>query len=170
MPALNTLHDLYVKQLRDLYSAETQLLDALPRMAAAASDSTLRTGLERHLDQTRVQAQRLDSLFMDLDCTPGGHTCQAMRGLLAEADELLRRDAPPAVRDAGLIACAQRVEHYEISAYGTAAKLADTLRLPHHAERLRLSEREEQAADLSLSAAATPINRAALGPATAALR
>ncbi|WP_221090376.1 DUF892 family protein [Deinococcus aquaedulcis] len=163
MPALNTLMALYLQQLRDLYSAETQLLGALPRLIAAASDQTLRTGLERHLDQTRVQAQRLEGLFMDLDQSPGGQTCQAMRGLLAEGDELLRRDAPPAVRDAGLIACAQRVEHYEISAYGTAAKLADVLQLPHHAERLRLSEREEQAADLTLTAAATPINRAALG-------
>ncbi|MBZ9712094.1 YciE/YciF ferroxidase family protein [Deinococcus multiflagellatus] len=161
MPALNTLRDLYVQQLRDLYSAETQLLGALPRLAAAASDPTLRTSLERHLDQTRVQAQRLESLFLELDGAPGGHTCQAMRGLIAEGDAWLRQTAPAAVRDAGLIACAQRVEHYEISAYGTAAALAATLRLHHHAELLRFSEREEQDADLTLSAVATPVNRAA---------
>ncbi|MBZ9750711.1 DUF892 family protein [Deinococcus sp. HMF7604] len=162
MTTLKTLKDLYVEQLRDLYSAETQLLAALPKMAAAATDIQLQTGFERHLDQTRVQAQRLEGLFKELNLDPGGHTCKAMQGLIAEGDEMIKQDAIPAVKDAGLIACAQRVEHYEIAGYGTVVRYAEVLQLPHHAEVLRTSEQEEKDADLTLTAAATPINQAAL--------
>ncbi|MFC3834143.1 YciE/YciF ferroxidase family protein [Deinococcus rufus] len=161
MTTLKTLNDLYVEQLRDLYSAETQLVAALPKMAAAATDPTLKQGFERHLDQTKVQAQRLESLFQDLGEAPGGHTCQAMQGLIAEGAEMIAQDAAPAVKDAGLIACAQRVEHYEIAGYGTVVRYAEVLQRPEHAQQLRTSEQEEKDTDLALTSASTTINQQA---------
>lgn len=128
------LEDLYVQQLRDLYSAESQLVDALPTMAEKATSPELKQAFQRHLDQTRRHKERLDELFDKLDVSPGGHTCQAMKGLIREAKDLISDasslfsgDAPSEVLDAGLIAQAQRVEHYEISGYGTVATYAETL-------------------------------------------
>ncbi|WP_295813818.1 ferritin-like domain-containing protein [uncultured Deinococcus sp.] len=161
MTTLKTLKDLYVEQLRDLYSAETQLVQALPKMAAAATDPTLKQGFERHLDQTRVQAQRLESVFRDVGEAPGGHICQALQGLIAEGEEMIREDAVAAVKDAGLIACAQRVEHYEIAGYGTVVRYAEVLQLPDHAQQLRTSELEEKDTDLALSSASSAINQQA---------
>lgn len=161
MTALKTLKDLYIVQLRDLYSAETQLVQALPKMAAAATDLQLRQGFERHLDQTMVQAQRLESLLKDLGEEPGGHTCKAMQGLIAEGEEMIREDATSAVKDAGLIAAAQRVEHYEIAGYGTVVRYAEVLQMAEHARTLRTSEQEEKDTDLALSSASTVINQKA---------
>lgn len=161
MTTLKNLKDLYVEQLRDLYSAETQLVEALPKMAAAATDPTLKQGFERHLDQTRVQAQRIEALFKDLGEEPGGHTCKAMQGLIAEGGEMIKEDAMPAVKDAGLIAAAQRVEHYEIAGYGTVVRYAEVLQMPEHAQQLRTSEQEEKDTDLALTSASTSINQKA---------
>ncbi|WP_155297443.1 YciE/YciF ferroxidase family protein [Deinococcus kurensis] len=161
MTRLKTLKDLYVEQLKDLYSAETQLVQALPKMAAAASDAQLKQGFERHLDQTKVQVQRLEGLFKDLNEEPGGHTCKAMQGLIAEGEEMIREDAVPAVKDAGLIAAAQRVEHYEIAGYGTVVRYAEVLGLPQHMTQLRTTEQEEKDTDLTLTSAANTINQKA---------
>jgi len=161
MTTLKTLKDLYVEQLKNLYSAETQLVQALPKMAAAASDAQLKQGFERHLDQTKVQVQRLEGLFKDLNEEPGGHTCKAMQGLIAEGEEMIREDAVPAVKDAGLIAAAQRVEHYEIAGYGTVLRYAEVLGLPQHMTQLRTTEQEEKDTDLTLTSAANTINQKA---------
>ena len=128
------LNDLYVQQLRDLYSAESQLIDALPTMAKKATSSELEQAFERHLNQTRRHKERIEELFEKMDMSPSGQTCQAMKGLIKEAKDLISdasslfgSDAPPEVLDTGLIAQAQRVEHYEISAYGTVATYAEML-------------------------------------------
>jgi ferritin-like metal-binding protein YciE len=126
---LNTLRDLYVEQLQDLYSAETQLTKALPRMAQAATHPELKEAFQRHLHQTEHQVERLDQIFQMLGQKPGGHTCKAMQGLIAEGEEMAKMKGDPAAVDAGLIAAAQRVEHYEIAGYGCvrtyAAQLGD---------------------------------------------
>lgn len=164
MTTLTTLQDLYTEQLRDLYSAETQLVEALPKMAAAAHDPQLQAGFEQHLNQTRQHVQRLESVLTDLGETPGGHTCQAMQGLIREGEEMIAQNAAPDVRDAGLIACAQRVEHYEIAGYGTVARYAQVLGHQQHLEVLRVTENEEKATDRELTTLADTINqRAARG-------
>ena len=131
---LNTLPDLYLNQLRDLYDAENQLLDALPKMAEAAAHPELAQAFHDHLDQTRIQVQRLKQVFSTIGEDPSGETCQAMKGLIKEGeeligkkDQLLGEDADPSVLDAGLIAAAQRVEHYEIAGYGTVCTYAEML-------------------------------------------
>ena len=155
---LKDLQDLYVEQLRDLYSAETQLLGALPQMAAAATAPELKQGFQDHLEETRVQVQRLETIFQDLGEKPGGHTCKAMEGLVAEGSDMIREKANPAVKDAGLIAAAQRVEHYEIAGYGTVATYARVLGHQQHLELLRLTENEEKATDHKLTGFAQDIN------------
>lgn len=155
---LKDLQDLYVEQLRDLYSAETQLLDALPKMADAATAPELKQGFQEHLEQTRIQVQRLESIFQDLGEQPGGHTCKAMQGLVAEGSDMIKEKANPAVKDAGLIAAAQRVEHYEIAGYGTVATYAKVLGHQQHLELLRMTESEEKATDSKLTGFAQDIN------------
>src|SRR6476469_2150863 len=161
MTTLKNLQDLYVEQLKDLYSAETQLVEALPKMAAAATDPQLKAGFETHLAETQQQVTRLDSLFADLGQQPGGHTCQAMKGLIAEGSEMIATEAAPAVKDAGLIACAQRVEHYEIAGYGTVARYAQVLGKRQHVETLRVTESEEKKTDVALTELAGSINETA---------
>ena len=131
---LRTLPELYVQQLRDLYDAERQLTEALPKMAGAAAHDDLAQAFRDHLDQTRQHAERLERVFDNLGERPSGHTCKAMRGLVKEGDEMIdekyhffSEDADPAVLDAGLIAAAQRVEHYEIAGYGTVCTYAEML-------------------------------------------
>ncbi|WP_235692933.1 YciE/YciF ferroxidase family protein [Deinococcus aquaedulcis] len=161
MTAMKNLHDLYVEQLKDLYSAETQLVEALPKMAQAASNPELQQGFLKHLAQTQQQVQRLETVFDDLGMTPGGHTCKAMQGLIAEGNEMIQEQAAPEVKDAGLIACAQRVEHYEIAGYGTVARYAEVLGQQGHLEVLRVTENEEKATDKELTMLAETINQAA---------
>lgn len=164
MTKMTNLRDLYVQQLKDLYSAETQLVAALPKMAQAASDPQLRQGFEMHLEQTQNQVKRLESVFADLGEQAGGHTCKAMMGLIAEGDEMIKEEAAPAVKDAGLIASAQRVEHYEIAGYGTVVRFAQVLGMNSHVETLRATENEEKATDKELTTLADTINaRAAQG-------
>src|SRR6187402_351337 len=124
---LKTLEDLFVHELKDLYSAETQLVKALPKMAKAATHEDLKAGFEEHLKQTKAHVTRLEEIAEACDCTLTGHKCKAMEGLIAEGAELISEDAEDSVRDAGLIGAAQRVEHYEIAGYGTTRALAKCL-------------------------------------------
>lgn len=162
MPKLNDLKDLYVEHLKDLYSAETQLLEALPKLAAAAHDQTLKSAFEEHLGQTRVHVQRLESLGQALNQALTGHTCKAMKGIIAEGQDMVNEDAAPAVKDAGLMAAAQRAEYYEITGYGTAARFADLLGETEQARVLRTTEQEEKDTDATLMALSEKINKAAL--------
>ena len=167
---LQTFQDLYVEQLRDLYSAETQLIDALPKMIEQASDAELRSGFEQHLMETRNQQERLATIIRGLGKDPEGHTCAAMKGLVKEANEfiadthsVLSEDTPRTVRDAGLIAAAQRVEHYEIAAYGTVCEYAKALGRTEDLALLKQSIAEEKATDEKLTRLAEGwINEAAL--------
>ncbi len=152
---LNNLHDLYVEQLRDLYSAETQLLDALPKMAFAASSDELRDAFNEHLNETRGHVERLNDIFADIGVSPLGERCPAMEGLIREAEEMIAKQADPIVRDAGLIAAAQRVEHYEIAGYGTVVTFAKNLDLDNHADSLQNTLDEESSADKKLTRIAT---------------
>lgn len=127
---MHDLEHLYVNQLRDLYDAELQLVHALPGMVQAATASPLKRAFQYHLDQTRQQVTRLERVFDLLQTAPEGKTCEAMQGLIAEGEEIIRTEGDPDVKDAALIAAAQRVEHYEIAAYGTVSAYAQ--QLGHH--------------------------------------
>ena len=123
---MESLQDLLVDQLKDLYNAENQLIKALPKMAKAATNPQLQQAFTDHLEETKEHAQRLEKIFDTLDESPKGKKCKAMEGLIEEGKEIMEEDAEPEVLDAGLIAAAQRVEHYEIAGYGcvrTYAKL-----------------------------------------------
>jgi ferritin-like metal-binding protein YciE len=158
MPKINTLHDVYIEQLRDLYSAETQLIKALPKMAKAAQDETLKKGFEDHLAQTKGHAQRLEEIFEALDEKPTGKKCKAMAGLVEEGSEAIGEDATPEAKDAMLIAAAQRVEHYEIAGYGTVKTYAKLLGYEEAAETLQETLSEEVETDEKLTEAAESIN------------
>lgn len=148
---LETLDDLLEMQLKDLYSAEKQLVKALPKMAAKANDPQLRQGFETHLQETENHVARLEQIGTALDISLGGHTCKAMEGLVAEGQETMSERATDEVMDAALIAAAQRVEHYEISGYGTAAHYAERLGHSEAAALLRQTLAEEQSTDTKLN-------------------
>jgi ferritin-like metal-binding protein YciE len=150
-PTFETLHDLYLNELRDLYSAETQLLEALPKMAEAASSSELRRVLSMHLEQTEGHVQRLEEIFEALGDEPSGETCKAMQGLIAEGEEYVKAGGDGDVRDAGVIGAAQKVEHYEIAGYGTARTLATRLGESEAADKLQATLEEEGEADRKLT-------------------
>jgi ferritin-like metal-binding protein YciE len=152
---LQTLRDLFVEQLQDLHSAETQLVQALPQMAAAASHDELRQAFQHHLEETRDHVTRLDEIFGELGESASGTTCKGMQGLIEEGREIVATGGDPTVLDAALIAAAQRVEHYEIAAYGTARTLADELDLDHAKDLLDQTLDEEGAADKLLTKIAT---------------
>lgn len=149
--ALDSLHDLYVEELRDLYNAENQLLKALPRMAKAASHADLKAAFTEHLQVTRGQVERLDRIFADLGEKSKGKKCKAMEGLIEEAKELLEEDADPMVLDAALIASAQRVEHYEIAGYGCVRTFARLLGYTEAEGLLQETLDEEGEADQKLT-------------------
>jgi ferritin-like metal-binding protein YciE len=154
---LNTLEDLLVDQLRDLYNAENQLIKALPKMAKAASSDELKQAFEGHLEETRGHVERLEKVFELLGQKAKGKTCEAMKGLVKEGGEMIGEDAEDAVKDAGLICAAQRVEHYEIAGYGCVRTFARQL---GHEEAARLLEEtlnEEKGADEKLTAIAEGI-------------
>ena len=156
---LNTLHDLFIQELKDLYSAETQLVKALPKMAKAATHDDLKAGFEEHLEQTKTHVERLNQIAEMCETKLTGHKCKAMEGLIEEGSELISEDAEDTVRDAGLIGAAQRVEHYEIAAYGTARALAKCLGYDDAAELLGETLEEEKATDEKLTELAeTAIN------------
>lgn len=148
---LGSLMDLYVEELKDLYSAEKQLVKALPKMVKAASSDELATGFEDHLEETRGHVERLEAIFRGLKASPGGHKCEAMAGLVEEAKELMETDADPDVLDAGLIAAAQRVEHYEIAGYGTVRTYARLLGREGDVTLLQETLDEEGRADKKLT-------------------
>ncbi|HEY8966493.1 MAG TPA: ferritin-like domain-containing protein, partial [Candidatus Methylacidiphilales bacterium] len=155
---IETLHDLFLDQLRDLYDAELQLLKALPQMAEAAHDRTLKANFLTHLEETRGHVHRLEEIFELLDEDPDGKTCEAMKGLIREGKETIHCDAAPEVKDAALIAAAQRVEHYEIAGYGTARTFARLLGHDAIADELQRTLDEEAATDKALTEAAEEIN------------
>jgi ferritin-like metal-binding protein YciE len=146
-----SLRDLYVDELKDLYSAEHQLLVALPKMAHAATDPKLRTAFEDHLEETHGQVKRLERIFEKLDASPKGKKCKAMEGLVTEGKEVIDEDYNPAVRDAALIAAAQRVEHYEMAGYGCVRTFARLLGEEEAADLLQETLDEEGNADKKLT-------------------
>src|SRR6187399_1142504 len=161
---LNTLEDLFHHELKDLYSAENQLVKALPKMAKAATNADLVAGFEGHLEETKGQVERLDQIAKILDLKLTGHKCKAMEGLVEEGSELISEDAADSVRDAGLIGAAQRVEHYEMAGYGTAAAIARKLGHDDVAELLEATLQEEKATDEKLTTLAeTAVNAEAAG-------
>jgi len=148
---LNTLEDLLHHELKDLYSAENQLVKALPKMAKAATNPELKAGFEEHLEQTREHVERLDEISSQLGKKLTGHKCKAMEGLIQEGADLIDEDAEDSVRDAGLIGAAQRVEHYEIAGYGTARALAARLGKEDIADVLAQTLDEEKETDAKLT-------------------
>lgn len=163
---LTSLHDLYVSELKDLYSAENQLLKALPKMAKAATHPELAKAFTDHLAETEVQVERLETIFKALDTSPKGKKCKAMEGLVEEGKEVMAEDAESSVMDAALIASAQRVEHYEMAGYGCVRTFARLLGEDEAADLLQETLDEEGAADHKLSELAeTVINVEAAAPA-----
>jgi ferritin-like metal-binding protein YciE len=152
------LRDLYIDELRDIYSAETQLVKALPKMAKAATSDELRSGFEEHLEQTRGQLSRLEQIFEDLDEKPSGKKCAGMEGLVKEGGEMIKNEFEGEVKDAGLIGAAQRVEHYEIAAYGTVRAFAELLGDRNAVDLLSQTLEEEKETDKKLTQLASEIN------------
>jgi ferritin-like metal-binding protein YciE len=152
--SLASLQDVFQEQIEDLYSAERQLVQALPKVAAAAQSEELKKAFNEHLDETRGHVQRLDEIIGQLGVTPSTH-CKGMEGLIAEGEEVIAEAGDPVAKDAALIAAAQRIEHYEIAAYGTARTLADELDLDSAADLLDQTLDEEANADKLLTKIAT---------------
>ena len=148
---LATLEDLLHHELQDLYSAENQLVKALPQMASAAKDGRLKAGIEKHLQETKNQISRLEEIGRSLSIDLDGHTCKAMEGLVKEGQSTLAEDASDEVMDAAIIAASQRIEHYEIAGYGTAAHYAERLGHTQVANLLRQTLEEEQLTDTKLN-------------------
>lgn len=153
--ALHSLDSLFLTELRDLYSAEKQLMKALPKMAEAASHSELKEAFENHHRETQKQVGRLEEVFDIMGKPPKEEHCEAMEGLLAEADEIINERGEETVKDAALIAAAQRVEHYEIAGYGTVTNYANELGWDDAASLLHETLEEEQAANETLNGIAT---------------
>lgn len=160
----NSLFDLYLHELRDLFSAENQLLKAIPLMAEAATSPKLKHALTSHLKETANQVTRLEKIFISLDESPKGTTCDAMKGLIKEGSTWIHEKALESVMDAGIIACAQRIEHYEIAGYGAARAFAEVLDRSEDVRLLDQTLQEEGAADKKLNALANEINKAAMLP------
>lgn len=161
MASISTLRDLLVDELKDLHSAESQLVKALPKMAKAASNEELKEGFQQHLEETRGHVDRLDRALKILGASAKGKVCHAMKGLVEEGAEAIEEEAPDAIRDAKLIGAAQRVEHYEIAAYGTARAFAETLGETKIADLLQDTLDEEGETDKKLTALAQTVNEAA---------
>jgi ferritin-like metal-binding protein YciE len=147
-----TLESLLVDQLKDLHSAESQLIKALPRMAKAVNAPELQEAIQNHLDETKQQLERLNEIGQELETKLTGKKCKAMEGLLEEGKEVFDMDAPPEIIDVAIIASAQRIEHYEISGYGTARALAEHLGHQEVVSLLTETLEEEAAADEKLTA------------------
>jgi ferritin-like metal-binding protein YciE len=165
---LSSLRDLYIDELKDLYSAETQLLKALPKMAKGATSKDLKQGFQKHLKQTQGHAERLKTICAELKVAPTGKKCKAMEGLIKEGQEVLEEDAEPEVLDAALIAAAQRVEHYEIAGYGCVRTYADLLGDKKAAKLLQQTLDEEGDTDKALTKLSKTINVEAEEPTTKA--
>jgi ferritin-like metal-binding protein YciE len=148
---LETLKDLYIRELKDLYSAEKQLVTALPKMAKAAENEKLAAGFQEHLQQTKEHAERLERILEKCKQSTRGPKCKAMQGLIEEGAEMIEEEGDPEVKDAGLIAAAQRVEHYEIAGYGTVKTYAEMLGDKDSAKLLEATLAEEKETDEKLT-------------------
>lgn len=148
---MNSLKDLFIHEIRDLYSAETQLTEALPKMAEKATDNNLKNAFNSHLEETRRQKERLEKISQMLDIDVKGEKCEAMEGLIREGREALEMKGDNEVRDAALIGAAQRVEHYEMAGYGTARNYAKRLGFDDAANMLEETLSEEKGADAKLN-------------------
>ena len=151
---LNSMNDLFAVQIEDLYDAEQRLTKALPKMADAATNKQLEAAFQQHLRETEQHVSRLEKVFSIIGMSPKRETCEAMKGLIAEGDEAVNAAGDPHVRDAALIAAAQRVEHYEIAGYGTVRTFAERLGRADAARLLQQTLDEEGAADKKLTAIA----------------
>jgi ferritin-like metal-binding protein YciE len=165
------IRQLYVDELKDLYSAENQLVKALPKMAKASTSDELRQAFEDHLEQTKEHVQRLETIFEALDENPKGKKCVGMEGLVEEGAENIS-EYEGEVRDAAIIGGAQRVEHYEIAAYGTAIAFAELLQEQEHVSLMKETLQEEKDADAKLTQISEKVNSAAqrIGPSSAETR
>jgi ferritin-like metal-binding protein YciE len=160
---LDTLEELYIDELRDLYSAENQLLKALPKMAKGASSDQLKEAFEKHFEQTKGHVERLEQIFEQLDESPKGKTCYGMKGLIEEGSEILGEDGEDSVLDAGIIVAAQKVEHYEIASYGSVRTFANLLGQDEAAKLLQSTlEEESEANELLNQLAEGVVNEEAL--------
>jgi ferritin-like metal-binding protein YciE len=155
---LEDLNDLFIEELKDLYSAETQIVKALPKMVKAAHSKDLKLAFAAHLQETEGHVARLEKIFAMLEESPKGKTCEGMKGVLKEGAEMISEDAEPEVKDAGLISAAQRVEHYEMAGYGTVRTYAELLRRDDIAHILQETLQEEKGADTKLTKLAQSIN------------
>lgn len=157
--SVDSMERLFVSELRDLYSAETQISKTLPRMAKAASSSDLRAALEHHRRETEGHVQRLEQIFQMLDESPKGKTCEGMKGVLEEGERMMKETKEGPLRDEAMIAGAQRVEHYEMAAYGTVRTYAERLGRQPIAQILEKTLAEEKAADKKLTEIADRLHR-----------
>jgi ferritin-like metal-binding protein YciE len=164
---VDSLKKLYIHELKDLHSAEKQLLEALPKMAQKAAHTELRQAFEAHLRETRGHVDRLEKIFRDLEFSPGGERCEAMEGLIKEGENAIDDTEQEDVRDAAMIASAQRVEHYEIAAYGTARTYAEMLGRNQDVRLLQETLDEEKATDQKLNTLALEVVNPAAAEATA---
>jgi len=159
---MKNLQDLFEHELKDMYSAEKQLIEALPKMIETASNEKLVEAFSDHLKESKDHLNTIESICKDLGIEPGDMKCKAMAGLVKECEGMIKEDASPAVKDAGLIACAQRVEHYEIAGYGTACQFAKTLGHKEIAKKLDdILDQERNADDRLNDLAVHGINEAA---------
>ena len=149
--AAHTLTDLYVEELRDLYSAERQILKALPKMVKAATNQRLKDAFESHREKTEEHVQRLEAIFEELGKSQKGKTCHGMEGVLEEGADLIEEEPDPPVLDAGLISAAQHVEHYEMAGYGSARTWAEQLGFDNHVSLLHQTLDVEKEADEALT-------------------
>ena len=159
--AVETINDLFLEELKDLYSAEHQITKALPKMAKAASTEQLRQAFENHLEETKGHVNRLEQIFETLGNSGKGKTCEGMKGLLSEGSEIIGEVEKGDVRDAGLISAAQRVEHYEMAGYGSVRAFAELLGHPDVVKLLDATLKEEEAADQKLTQISKAVNNKA---------
>lgn len=160
--SVDNFNDLYIHELKDLYSAEKQITEALPKMAEAASNEELKKAFEMHLKETEGQLERLGQIFTALKVNPGSKKCKAMEGIVEEGEEVIKSMPRGQVRDAALIAAAQRVEHYEMAGYGTVRTYAELLGHDEHQALLQQTLDEEGATDEKLTGLASRINKTAV--------
>ena len=160
---METLEKLYINELRDLYSAENQLLKALPKMAKGASSAELKEAFENHLAETETHVERLEQIFKDLEENPKGKTCHGMKGLIEEGSEILEEEGEESVLDAGIIVAAQKVEHYEMAGYGSVRAFAQLLGQEEAAQLLQTTlDEESKANELLKQLAETTVNAEAV--------
>ncbi len=163
MANVRNLEDLLVHELKDMYDAEQQLVEALPKMARAAKSEELKRAIQAHLEQTRGHVERLSQVFRHMGKRASRETCEAMQGLITEAQQVLEEEMEPSVLDAAIIAAAQKVEHYEMASYGTARTFAHMLGQHEAAQLLQETLDEEEQTDKSLSKLANTLNMQAVG-------